>query len=308
MAEQITSHILMVRPANFGYNSETAQNNAFQKNDHANSAEKIKKAAIEEFDTFVANLRNASVDVTVIQDTAEPMKPDAVFPNNWVSFHENGAIITYPIYSPLRRLERREDILEQLGERFEVRDRYTLEESESKEIYLEGTGSVILDRQNKLAFACISERTNIDLIDDFCELTGFKKVIFQAVDARGIPIYHTNVMMAIGETFVVICMETIQDPNHVQALKRLFTLHDKELIDISLAQMNSFAGNMLQVRNQEGIPLLVMSSQAFNSLDKGQIDQIEKHTRILHSPIDTIETYGGGSARCMMAEIFLPEK
>lgn len=308
MAEQITSHILMVRPANFGYNAETAQNNAFQKNDQTISPEKIKEKAIEEFDTFVANLRKAGVDVTVIQDSPEPLKPDAVFPNNWVSFHQNGAIITYPIYSPLRRLERREDILEQLSQRFEVRDRYKLEKSEAKELYLEGTGSVILDRQNKLAFACISERTHTQLLDEFCELIGYSKVIFQAVDEKGIPIYHTNVMMAIGETFVVICMDTIRDPDHAQALRRLFDLHNKELIDISIEQMNSFAGNMLQVRNQEGIPLLVMSSQAYYSLTKTQIEQIEKHTRTLHSPINTIENFGGGSARCMMAEIFLPEK
>lgn len=307
MSGQISSHILMVRPANFGYNAETAKNNAFQKKDTRNSAENIKKAAIQEFDQFVKTLQGAGVDVTVIQDTETPLKPDAVFPNNWVSFHQNAAVITYPIYSPLRRLERREDIIEQLGERFIIKDRYHLENSESHGLYLEGTGSVILDRVHKLAFACLSERTNADLLDKFCVIIGYEKVLFHAVDANGIPIYHTNVMMAIGETFVVICMETIRDPDHAHALRRLFTLKGKEIVEISLAQMSAFAGNMLQVRNQEGNSILVMSSQAYHSLRKDQISKILQHTQILHSPIDTIETYGGGSARCMMAEIFLPE-
>ena len=308
MNEQISSHLLMVRPANFGYNAETAENNAFQRKDTQDSAEYIKNAAILEFDAFVENLRSAGVHVTVIQDTDDPIKPDAVFPNNWVSFHENGAVITYPIYSPLRRLERREDIIDQLGEVFIVKDRYHLENSESQHVYLEGTGSVILDRVNKLAYACLSERTNAGLLDKFCGIIDYEKVMFQAVDAKGIPIYHTNVMMAIAETFVVICMDTIRDPDHVQALRRLFALKGKEIVEISMEQMACFAGNMLQVKNDRGESILVMSSQAYGSLKESQIAQIKSHTRILHSAINTIETYGGGSARCMMAEVFLPKK
>lgn len=308
MAEQITSHILMVRPANFGYNPETAENNAFQTKADKESSEAIKEAAIQEFDTFVAKLREAKIDITVVQDTLHPSKPDAVFPNNWVSFHANGAVITYPIYAPLRRIERREDILELLGKRFDIQRRIRLEEEEEQGVYLEGTGSVILDRQHKLAFACLSERTDSQLLDKFCSFIEYEKKVFHAVDAEGIPIYHTNVMMALGETFVIICMETIRAPDQAQALRRLFTLHGKELINISLEQMASFAGNMLQVRNQSGEAILVMSTQAYNSLTEAQITCIRKHTDILHSPIDTIETYGGGSARCMMAEIFLPEK
>lgn len=298
----------MVRPANFGYNAETAENNAFQTNDKSLNSEQIKAKAIEEFDTFVETLRNAGVDVTVVQDTKEPIKIDAVFPNNWISTHENGAVITYPIYSEMRRRERREDIIEDLGERFVVKDRYKLEESERQGLFLEGTGSLILDRPNKLAYGCTSERTHEELADRFCDFTGYKKVLFQAVDDNNIPIYHTNVMMAIGETFVVICMDTIKNPEQNEALRNLFRSKNKDLIEISLDQMKAFAGNMLQLRSQSGQAYLVMSSQAYKSLDENQIQQIQKHTDILHSPIDTIEGYGGGSARCMMAEIFLPLK
>ncbi|MEL6256936.1 MAG: arginine deiminase-related protein [Bacteroidota bacterium] len=308
MTKQITAHILMVRPANFGYNAETAENNAFQKNDQSLSKEEIKKRAIEEFDAFVSTMRNAGIDIIVAQDTEEPLKTDAVFPNNWLTTHENGAVITYPMYSEMRSRERREDIIEDLGERFEVKDRFHLEGGESQNLYLEGTGSLILDRPNKLAYACTSERTSVKLLDKFCSFTGYNKVLFQAVDRNGIPIYHTNVMMAMGETFVVICMDSIRDPDQNQALRRLFANKEKELIDISLEQMEAFAGNMLQVRNEAGDTFLVMSSQAYGSLRQEQIDKILQHTQILHSPLDIIETYGGGSARCMMAEVFLPLK
>lgn len=307
-AKQIASHILMVRPAHFGYNEQTAANNAFQTNDGTLSAREIQQQALQEFDAFAEQLRSVGVDVIVAEDTAAPAKPDAVFPNNWVTFHEDGRVATYPMNAPVRRLERREDILEQLGTRFEMGQRLRFEHYEEMELYLEGTGSLILDRPNRITYACLSPRTNEHLLDDFCNKFGYEKIAFIAVDGKGQEIYHTNVMMALGETFVVICLDTVRDRGERELLLQKFAETKKEVIGISLDQMMAFAGNMLQVLSQDGTPYLVMSEQAFRSLRKEQIDQIESHTRILHSPLYTIEKYGGGSARCMMAEVFLPER
>jgi hypothetical protein len=306
--QQITSTILMVRPANFGFNEETASNNAFQTRDDQTEQHLIRKQACTEFDRFVEALRDAGVRVLVAEDTLNPVKPDAVFPNNWVTFHEDGTVVTYPMYAQLRRLERREDILEQIADSFEVKRRIHLEGSEADEIYLEGTGSMILDRPNRLVYACLSPRTDELLLDRFCTELGFNKRVFQAVDGEGQDIYHTNVMMALGETLVVICLETVRNASEKQLLLDTFRLTGKEVVEISLDQMMAFAGNMLQVRNEQGNPILVMSTQAFESLSPDKILQIEKHCQILHSDIRTIERLGGGSARCMMAEVFLSEK
>ena len=304
--QQTTDTILMVRPARFGFNDETAGNNAFQVNDQSLSLEAIQERAKSEFDALVGKLREAGVHVIVVEDLSDPFTPDAVFPNNWVTFHEDGAVITYPMYAPKRRLERREDVLEALSQEFYIDDRLKLEWHEGQNRFLEGTGSMILDRPNQLVYACLSERTHEDLLEEFCTFTGYEKVVFHATDAKGQLIYHTNVMMALGETFAIIALDTIADPK--EKAKVLAHLHhtNKEVIEISLEQMAAFAGNMLQVRNKAGQTFLVMSEQAYRSLTADQVAHMEAHTAILYSPIPTIETYGGGSARCMMAEVFLP--
>ncbi len=305
---QTTSHILMVRPANFGFNEETAASNAFQTNDNTLTSAEISKLAVAEFDAFVEKLRSVGVDVITVEDTHRPLKPDAIFPNNWVTFHQNGTIVTYPMYAPVRRLERRDDIIKGIQERFRVEQKIQLQEYEEIDQFLEGTGSMIIDRPNKLVYACLSPRTHVDLLHRFCKLMGYTAVSFHAVDGNSMEIYHTNVMMALGDTFVVICMETVQSEIEEEMLRSKFAATGKEIIEISLDQMMNFAGNMLQVRNDKGETFLVMSGQAFDSLNDSQIAQIGKHTNILSAPIPTIETYGGGSVRCMMAEVFLPIK
>lgn len=309
MRNQTTSNILMVRPANFAFNEETAASNAFQSRDRHMTAAEMRQNAMREFDEFVARLRHAGVRVIVADDTAEPVKPDAVFPNNWVTFHQEGLIITYPMFAPIRRLERQESVVDTvLKEGFDGARRVHLENNEARDRYLEGTGSIIFDHVHRLAYACLSPRTDAGLLEELCREIGYQKVVFHAADAGGQDIYHTNVMMALGETFVVICLDSVRDPAERALLEEKFGATGKEIIDISLAQMNAFAGNMLQVRNVAGDTILVMSEQAYRALNAGQVAALEKHTRLLYSPIETIETYGGGSARCMMAEVFLPEK
>lgn len=306
--KQTTSHIFMVRPANFGFNDETAKSNAFQTNDPSNTKKEIKQMAREEFDAFVAKLRNHGVNVIVGEDSDEPKKPDAVFPNNWVTFHDNGLVITYPMFAPARRREIDDRFLQQIGEDFEIIGRVHLENFEKKNLFLEGTGSMIFDRVHQIAYACLSPRTDAKLFEKFCNVVSCKPVAFESVDGNGQQIYHTNVMMAMGDTFVVICLDTIRDKADLKKLKKVFKKTKKEIINISIDQMLSFAGNMLQVENADGKTFLVMSEQAYQSLTEAQIAQIERHTNILYSPIPTIETYGGGSARCMMAEVFLEKQ
>ena len=306
--QQTTSNILMVRPSNFGFNEETAQNNAFQTKDASLSQEQISEKARVEFDNFVEILRGYGVNVVVAEDSATPVKPDAVFPNNWVTMHADGTMILYPMFAQARRLERDENIIQLIENQFVVKTKIHLEQYESVEKYLEGTGSMILDRANEIVYACLSVRTDLALLDELCDILHYKRVAFTAVDGNGQDIYHTNVMMALGETFVVICLETIRDEAERLNLIKLFELTNKEIIEISLAQMMLFAGNMLQVRNEEGDTFLVMSDQAYNSLNTAQINHIQRHTQFIFADIKTIETYGGGSARCMMAEIFLDKR
>ncbi|MCY7329431.1 MAG: amidinotransferase [Saprospiraceae bacterium] len=307
MRRQTTSHILMVRPAHFAFNEETAANNAFQSRDQRLTPAQMEQQAVAEFDGLVERLRTAGVQVMVAKDSATPVKPDAVFPNNWVTFHQEGFVITYPMFAPTRRRERRRQIIEQvLQEGFRSERRLNFEFNEKRNRYLEGTGSIIFDHTNRLAYACLSPRTDEQLLEDLCQEIGYHKVVFHATDGNGQDIYHTNVMMALGETFVVICLSTIRAAAERQLLEQKFKTTGKEIVDITLAQMNAFAGNMLQVRNTAGQTLLVMSSTAYQALTPEQISTLERHTQLLHSPIPTIETYGGGSARCMMAEVFLP--
>ncbi|WP_020539457.1 citrulline utilization hydrolase CtlX [Lewinella cohaerens] len=301
---QITDTILMVRPANFGYNAETAGNNAFQTNDKSLSGKEINNRAQAEFDGFVATLREAGVVVIVVEDTNSPLKHDAVFPNNWFSTHEDGSVITYPMYAPMRRLERREDVVTQLIKDFGFDKHIRLEKRELSERFLEGTGSMILDRDNRIVYACRSIRTDEGLLDEFALWMGFEKVLFESYDMNGLPIYHTNVMMALGTNFCVICLDTITDAVQRREVTDMLTQTGKDIVSITREQMKAFAGNMLQVQGANEQTYLAMSSQAYNSLTSEQIEQLELHTKLLHSPLDTIESYGGGSARCMMAEVF----
>jgi hypothetical protein len=306
MAQQTTRHILMVRPASFSYNAETAQNNAFQTNDQSRTQEEITKAAKQEFDRFVRKLRKAGVDVMVARDNANPPKPDAVFPNNWATYHESGLIVTYPMYAETRRLERRKAVINTaIKGGFVHNNTLRLQAWEKKGVFLEGTGSLIFDHQHKLMYACLSPRTQMPLLKKLSKEIGYQLVHFHSVDEQSQEIYHTNVMMALGETFVVICLDSVRDTVERSLLQKTFAETGKEIIEISYDQMNRFAGNMLQVQGADGARLLVMSEQAYKSLNKKQITLLKSHTNLLHSPIYTIETYGGGSARCMMAEVFM---
>ncbi|MFT3934001.1 MAG: arginine deiminase-related protein [Chitinophagaceae bacterium] len=293
----------MIRPVNFAFNAETAVNNAFQV---ANNDAGVQEKARKEFDDFVQVLQQNGVDVTVINDTPEPYTPDSVFPNNWVSFHDDGTVVLYPMYAVNRRLERKPAVLEKIAEKFSITQKIDLSSNEAESAFLEGTGSMVLDRQNKIAYACISDRTDYFVLTDFCEKLGYTPVSFDAVDQKGQPIYHTNVMMCMADKYVVICLDAVPADHEKADLKDCFKQTGKEVITISYDQMNHFAGNMLQVSNNKGEQLLVMSSQAYESLNKEQVEKLSAYNKIIHSPLTTIETNGGGSARCMMAEVHLP--
>lgn len=302
---QSTTSVLMIRPVDFRFNAETAANNKFQQ---LSDDTKVHENALAEFDYFVDLLRKNGVSVIVIDDTLSPATPDSIFPNNWISFHEDGSIFLYPMFSQNRRSERRMDVIDALRTDFEVSHIGDLSFFEQQNLYLEGTGSMVLDREHKLAYACLSERTNAEVLDNFSMLTGYIPVTFSAVDQQGYPIYHTNVMMCIGDAFAVVCLESIPDALEREDLRHHFLNTHKELIEISMEQMNQFAGNMLQLRSTDTEPILVMSEQAYKSLNQQQINSLSSHCKILHAPLYTIEKNGGGSARCMLAEIHLPKK
>lgn len=295
----------MIRPVNFAFNAETAVNNAFQV---AGETDHVQETARGEFDGFVSLLRENGVDVTVVEDTPVPYTPDSIFPNNWVSFHADGTLLLYPMFAPNRRAERKPHVLQALADRFTIRQTLDLTGFEQQHLFLEGTGSMVLDRDQQIAYACLSPRTDRTVLEDFCAKMHYRAVIFDAVDAGGQPIYHTNVMMCVADRYVVICLDSIPDAGQRQLVIDSITTSGKVIIPISLRQMAHFAGNMLQVQNTSGERLLIMSSQAFQSLDQAQLDQLTAFNRILHAPLNTIESNGGGSARCMLAEIHLPEK
>jgi hypothetical protein len=300
---QTTSHLLMIRPVHFGFNAETAVNNAFQV---ASPADKDTQGkALKEFDGFVQVLRANGVDTTVIDDTQEPYTPDSIFPNNWVSFHGEGLVCLYPMYAVNRRLERKSGLLEELGRKFMISRTLDFSGYEKEGLFLEGTGSMVLDRDCKIAYACLSPRTDKKVLEDFCEKAGYTPEIFTATDERGTPIYHTNVMMCVADRYIVICLDSLPLAGERERLSAIIKNSGKEIIPISLDQMNHFAGNMLQVHNEGGEKLLVMSTQAYESLIPTQVEKLSSFNRILHSPLTTIETNGGGSARCMMAEVHL---
>ena len=305
---QSTSVVLMVRPSHFLSNPETAVSNVFQVRHGAEAADNAR--AVAELDGLVVALREAGVDVVLIEDTADPIKPDAVFPNNWVSFHADGRVVLYPMMAPSRRLERRPDVLDHLRTElgFDVKEILDLSEQEASGQFLEGTGSMVLDRENRLAYACLSPRTHLQAAADFAQRMGYEMVMFEAVDAQGNAIYHTNVMMCVGSRLAVVCAEAILGEEVRAAVLRRLRETGHELVVISFDQMNAFAGNMLEVRGHTGEGRMLMSARACASLSADQLTTIRKYLEPLVVPLPYIEDCAGGSVRCMVAEIFLPRR
>jgi hypothetical protein len=307
---QTTNTILMIRPINFRKNEQTAVNNYFQEDIDLQNAE-INKKAQEEFDGYVLKLKSYGINVVVVSDTEEFDTPDAIFPNNWVSFHAEGLVGLYPMFAENRRLERREDILTELEKNgFLIENIVDYTSAEDEGLFLEGTGSLILDRVNKKAYCALSARADEDLFIEFCEDFEYTPIVFvanQTVKEERVAIYHTNVMMCVAETFAIICLATIDNKAERKNLLKHLKEDGKQVIDITEAQMHTFAGNMLQVRGENDARFLVMSNAAHASLTQSQIGKINNHCEIISSSLETIETCGGGSARCMMAEVFLPK-
>lgn len=305
---QTTDTVLMIEPAAFGFNAETAQNNYFQVN--SENAE-TQTQALAEFNAFVEKLRGKGINVITVKDTVEPHTPDSIFPNNWISMHSDGTVVLYPMNAVNRRWERREDILQMLKENFQVKEIVDLSAPENEGKFLEGTGSMIFDHENKLAYGSVSLRLDEQLFREFCEKLGFTPVVFhsyQTANGQRLPIYHTNVMMCVADQFVVICLDCIDDEDERRMVVDAMVKSGKQIVEIKEDQMHQFAGNMLQVSNKEGKKFLVMSQSAYQSLMPEQIQQIEKYSEIIYADLETIETNGGGSARCMLAEVFLPKK
>lgn len=294
--------LLMVRPVRFGFNPQTAVNNVFQEKDTRIDAQQV---ALQEFDVFVEVLRSHDMEVMVVDDTPEPHTPDSIFPNNWFSTHHDGTLVYYPIFAENRRWERKPSVIEAIRNRFQVQSVVDYVGYESQGRFLEGTGSLIFDRVNRLAYACISPRTDPELVQEVCAGLNYYPVIFEANDQQGTPIYHTNVMMTVADRYAVINLESIPLNDRQRVLSHLEQT-DRVIIDISHEQMNRFAGNMLQLRNRHNKTYLVMSSQAFNALSDVQAATLAALDPIIHTPLQTIEQLGGGSARCMLGEIFLP--
>jgi len=295
----------MVRPYQFYFNQETATNNFFQSNINIENANEL---AITEFDTMVEKLRSHQIKVNVIQDTKYPSTPDSIFPNNWVSTHIDGTLCFYPMFAKNRRAERKSTVIDFLQLNYEIQNILDITELEKEGIFLEGTGSMVLDHKNKLAYGCLSERLDKVAFTHWCHKMQFKAICFNAVDDKAQPIYHTNVMMCMGDQFVVICLDSIPSEEKKQIVLESFLRTNKEVITISQDQLNHFAGNMLQVFDINEKPHLIMSEQAYSSLKTEQIISLEKYNPILPISIPTIEALGGGSTRCMMAEIYLMNK
>ena len=300
---QTTSHILMIRPVNFDFNAETAESNAFQVK---NNSTGIQLKALKEFDDFVLLLNKNKVNAIVVDDTPEPHTPDSIFPNNWISFHEDGTLLMYPMFAANRRAERKVHVLQKIYQQFNVSKEIDLSDYENKSLFLEGTGSMVLDRDNRIAYACLSPRTDTEVLNEFCKRMDYKPVSFAAADNNGQLIYHTNVMMCVADRYVVVCLDSIIDKEEKRNVIETITKTGKEIIEINFKQLNHFAGNMLQIENSDGEKLLVMSTRAYQSLTEKQLNKLNGYNRIIRSSLNTIETNGGGSARCMMAEVYLP--
>ncbi len=311
MSRQLTDSVLMIRPVHFTLNPETAVNNYYQQVIDGLGPADAQTRALAEFEEFAARLRQHGLNVLVVEDTPDPETPDSIFPNNWLSFHHDGTMALYPMFAENRRLERREDmqaIVTRQGFVVERIKDFTFYEKEGK--FLEGTGSMILDRDNHVVYAAISPRTNPEVLLSFCEAFSYRAVTFQANQTVGderLPIYHTNVMMCLTDKLAVVCLDSIDDAGERQALQGSLRATGKEIIEITEAQVGHFAGNMLALTNNRGVPHMIMSAAALHSLSAGQKKAIEAHYTIIASSLDTIEALGGGSARCMLAEIFLPK-
>jgi hypothetical protein len=299
--------VFLVRPAQFSFNEETAASNHFQQVLSGLSPAEIQQKAFAEFDNVVAQLRVKGVRVLVFDDTPLPAKPDAVFPNNWLTLHADGRVLLYPMQAENRRPERRPDILAALGQQFQLSEIIDLAHYEQKNCFLEGTGSLIFDHLHRVVYACLSPRTHAALVVEIAQCLDYQSVIFQAHDAQGQEIYHTNVMMCIGATFAVVCLESIRNEADRAMVEVSLRTTGHEIVAITLEQVGRFAGNMLTLQPATGREVLSMSQSAFNALTIGQKQTLESHCELLSLPIPTIETIGGGSVRCMLAEVFLPE-
>lgn len=299
---QPTNRLLMIRPYRFGYNADTAADNRFQQ--QPMPEERVAEQALQEFDTFVHHLRSEGLEVLVLQDDDQPPTPDSLFPNNWISFHENGKAWLYPMFAPSRRAERKTIFLTQLRAMLglEIIEDFSSYEKASQ--FLEGTGSMVLDRVNRVAYACISERTHEPLFRQWCILENYQPVCFRAADESGKAIYHTNVMMSVAMEYAIVCLESIIDEEERVFVEQQLKNTGKEIISIDFTQLRHFAANVLQVSSNKKEPLLVMSEQAYQSFSKTQLAKIEHYNRIVKSPLYTIERIGGGGTRCMMAEVF----
>jgi hypothetical protein len=304
---QIASTVLMIRPARFESNPMTAESNVFQGRSKA-TPEEQQKSAVREFDELVDALRAMKIKVVVVDDTATPHTPDSIFPNNWVSFHADGRVVLYPMEARNRRTERRADVIEMLdGELgFHVAEILDLSEHENSGHYLEGTGSMVLDRTNRIAYACLSSRTQLDPLGDFAQRMGYDVIAFDAIDRNGVPIYHTNVLMNIGESLAVICDAAIARDDQREAVMTRLEDSGHDIVSLSFDQLDAFAGNMLELRNEDGERVVAMSTQAWGSLDEAQREKLRLNGKIVSSTIDNIESSAGGSVRCMLAEIHLP--
>jgi hypothetical protein len=295
----------MIRPVDFGFNPETAVNNAFQV---AGADPDVQVKAAAEFDTMVEILRSEMLDVTVVPDTADPHTPDSIFPNNWISFHENGTVCLFPMFAENRRRERKSSVIDVVNEKFVISKTIDFSYYEEKNQFLEGTGSMVLDRVHKIAYACLSPRTNLNVLEVFCNQMGYRTVAFLAEDAESRPVYHTNVMMCASDPYIIVCMASLPRREDRDLVLSTIKSSGRELFEISTDQMNHFAGNMLQVHNRKGEKLLIMSTQALRSLHPKQVKKLSAHNRIIDAELGTVESYGGGSARCMIAEIHLQPK
>lgn len=302
--KQVAKTILMIRPASFGFNVETAASNVFQGNVTLTEKE-VQQEALKEFDAFVNTLRSHNINVVVIEDTPLPQKPDAIFPNNWFCTLSDGTVATFPMYAANRRKEVRSDLIQTLKDDFVITNIEDWTTYDREQLYLEGTGSMIIDHENKIVYACLSPRTYKTLLLQFADAHGYKTVTFFSQDDNGTDVYHTNVIMHLGFDYAVICLSSIRDKNERDELVEILTKTNHDIIDITMQQVHQYAGNMLQVENEEGKLYTILSQQAFDVLTHEQKLQLAKYTELLPINISTIETVGGGSVRCMMAEIFL---
>ncbi|MDO5614583.1 MAG: arginine deiminase-related protein [Cruoricaptor ignavus] len=305
---QTTDTVLMIEPIAFGYNAQTAENNYFQTNsENAQTQDK----ALAEFKAFVEKLRSKGINVITVKDTLEPHTPDSIFPNNWVSFGSNGQVVLYPMFAPNRRDERRSDVLDIVKENgFRIDEILDLSAYEKDNLFLEGTGSMIFDHDNRLAYGSVSLRLDEEVFREFCKKINYKPIVFHSYQTAGeerLPIYHTNVMMCVASRFVVICLDCIDDETERENVVKTIENTGKEIVEISESQMQQFAGNMLELKNSVNETFLVMSQSAYQSLTEEQISNIRKYSDIIYSDLSTIEANGGGSARCMLAEVFLPK-